>query len=200
MTITDPDVRAFKRYLRELEKRLVEVDQRVARVLMHGKVAKVRKQGNDWQVMLELGRDPETNQPVESPWVPVQPVAAGSIKIKVKPAEGERFTLQSPSGVIGSGSWAARAPFDDDHPAPQGDEDFVLDVGNAKLVIKGGLIGLKVGGNEIEVTNGGLNIVAKEGSGFMVGEWHQGVDEKSQKAIPPVSTESGPAKQVKAKT
>ncbi|HEY0328818.1 MAG TPA: hypothetical protein VGC77_06920 [Rhodopseudomonas sp.] len=72
MTITDPAVRQLKFYLRNLEKQIVEVDQRVARVVMHGKVIKdgVRKQGDDWQVQLELGRD-ENDKPVESPWVGV---------------------------------------------------------------------------------------------------------------------------------
>lgn len=204
MSITDPDTLAFKRYLRSLEKMIVEVDQRVARVLMHGKVIKdgVRKQGDDWQVRLELGRDAD-DKPVESPWVTVQPLSSGSLKIKVKPSDGQRFTLLSPSGVIGTGSWATRAPFDDDHPAPKGDEDLVLEGGNAKLVIKDGLIGLKVGSNEIELKADALNLVAEGGDGFLVSKsgkfWHLGVEDKSQKATAKVMTEDGPAKAVKAK-
>ncbi|MGX7745891.1 hypothetical protein M9H71_24930, partial [Rhodopseudomonas parapalustris] len=110
MSITDPDIVAFKRYLRGLEKQIVEVDQRVARVLMHGKVIKdgVRQQGDDWQVRLELGRDAD-DKPVESPWVTVQPLSSGALKIKVKPSEGQRYTLLSPSGVIGTGSQAIRS-------------------------------------------------------------------------------------------
>ncbi|MFZ5736857.1 MAG: hypothetical protein ACOY6K_08255 [Pseudomonadota bacterium] len=204
MSITDPDVVAFKRYLRGLEKQIVEVDQRVARVLMHGKVIKdgVRKQGDDWQVRLELGRDAD-DKPVESPWVTVQPLSSGALKIKVKPSEGQRYTMLSPSGVIGTGSQAIRAPFDDDHPAPQGDEDLVLEVGNARLVIKDGLIGLKVGSNEIELKADAVNLVAEGGDGFLVSKgsqfWHLGVEEKDQKATPKVTTEAGPAKKVKAK-
>ncbi|NEW96916.1 hypothetical protein [Rhodopseudomonas sp. BR0G17] len=204
MTTIDPDVAQFRRYLRGLEKQIVEVDQRVARVLMHGKVIKggVRKQGDDWQVRLELGRDAD-DKPVESPWVAVQPVAAGAIKIKVKPAEGERFTLLSPSGVIGTGSWATRAPFDDDHPAPKGDEDLVLERGNAKLTIEDGRICMKVGSNEIELKADAVNFVIEGGDGFLVSKgskfWHLGVEEKDQKATPKSSTEDGPAKWVKAK-
>lgn len=204
MTTIDPDVVQFRRYLRALEKQIVEVDQRVARVVMHGKVIKggVRKQGDDWQVRLELGRDAD-DKPVESPWVPVQPLSSGSLKIKVKPSEGQRYTLLSPSGVIGTGSQAIRAPFDDDHPAPKGDEDFVLEIGNAKLRIKDGLIGLKVGSNEIELKADSVNHVIEGGDGFLVSKgskfWHLGVEEKDQKATPKASTEDGPAKWVKAK-
>lgn len=204
MSVTDPDVSAFKRYLRGLEKQIVEVDQRVARVLMHGKVIKdgVRKQGDDWQVRLELGRDAD-DKPVESPWVTVQPLSSGALKIKVKPSEGQRYTLLSPSGVIGTGSQAIRAPFDDDHPAPKGDEDLVLEIGNAKLVIKDGLIGLKVGNNEIELKADSVNHVIDGGDGFLVSKgskfWHLGVEDKNQKATPKSSTEDGPAKWVKAK-
>lgn len=205
MSITDPDIRAFRRYLRNLEKQIVEVDQRAARILMHGKVIKngVRKQGDDWQVRLELGRD-EKDKPVESPWVAVQPVAAGALKIKVKPAEGERFTLLSPSGVIGSGSWATRAPFDDEHPAPKGDEDLIIERGKSKLVLADGLISLKVGSNEIELKDSSINIVAEGGEGYLVSKggkfWHLGVEDKNEKATPLVTTEEGPARYVKAKT
>ncbi|KPF98808.1 hypothetical protein IP86_10790 [Rhodopseudomonas sp. AAP120] len=203
MTIVDPDVLALKRYLRGLERRIVEVDQRVARVVMRGKVIKdgIRKQGDDWQVKLELGRDAD-DKPVESPWVTVQPVAAGNLKIKVKPAEGESFTLLSPSGVIGGGSQVIRAPFDDDHPAPKGDEDLVLEIGKSKFVVKDGLISLKVGGNELELTSEAVNLVA-DGDGYIVATgakpWNIGVESKNQKATAKVTTEDGPAKLVKAK-
>lgn len=199
MAITDPSVRELKRYLRNLEKRLLDVDQRLARTVMRGKVAKVRKKGDDFEVKLELGRDPETDQVVESPWAPVQPVAAGALKIKVKPVEGEAMMLLSPSGALGTASMAIRSPYDDDHPAPKGDEDLVLEVGATKLLIKDGLFAAKVGDNEVELKNDALNVVVKSGDGYLVGKWHLGVDEKDQKAGPPVSTEAGPAKQVKAK-
>jgi phage baseplate assembly protein gpV len=199
MAITDPAVRELKRYLRNLEKRLLDVDQRVARTIMRGKVAKVRKKGDDYEVKLELGRDPETDRVVESPWSPVQPVAAGSLKIKVKPVVGEAMTLLSPSGVLGSASMAIRSPYDDDHPAPKGDEDVVLEVGATKLVIKDGLFSAKVGDNEVELKSDAFNIVVKNGDGYLVGKWYLGVDEKDQKAGALVATEAGPAKQVKAK-
>jgi phage baseplate assembly protein gpV len=123
--------------LRAIEKRLIEVDQRLARVVLHGKVTEVRQQQGDWQVRLEIGRDPESDAVVKSPWAPVQPASAGALKIKAKPSVGERMTLLSPSGTVGSGSWAIRGPFDDDHPAPQGDEDVVLERGDTRIEIDG---------------------------------------------------------------
>ena len=197
--ITDPQVRQLLRYLRTLEKRVGEVDQRVARVVMTGKVLKVRAAGDDWQVKMEIGRDPETDKVVESPWVLVQPLGAGALKIKAKPTQGEQMRLLSPSGVVGSGSIAIRAAYDDDHPAPKGDEDLVVVIGKSTLRIKDGLIVAKVGDNEIELTGDGANVVVKNGHGHVVGKWHLGVEAKDEKASAPVSTEAGPAKQVTAK-
>ncbi|NJL32991.1 MAG: hypothetical protein HC893_02990 [Chloroflexaceae bacterium] len=183
--------------LRAIEKRLVEVDQRLARVVLHGKVSDLRQQGGDWQVRLEIGRDPETDAVVKSPWVPVQPAASGALKIKVKPTVGERMTMLSPSGTVGTGSWAIRGPFDDDHPPPAGDEDVVLEVGATRIIARDGLIALKVGATEIEMTDGAINVVAD--NIHHVGKTHLGVDGKGEAAIPKVVTTDGPAKKTQAK-
>lgn len=184
--------------LRAIEKRLVEVDQRLARVVLHGKVTEVRQQQGDWQVRLEIGRDPESDAVVKSPWAPVQPASAGALKIKVKPSVGERMTLLSPSGTVGSGSWAIRGPFDDDHPAPGGDEDVVLEIGQTKIIAKDGLVSIKVGGTELELTAGAINLVA--GGIHLAGNTHLGVGGKGAAAAPKVQTVAGPAKKTYAET
>lgn len=145
----------LKRRLDAIEKRLVEQDYRLARTLLHGKVSEIRKQGEDWQVRLELGRDDDDGA-VLSPWVPVQPVSAGALKIKARPTVGERFTLISPSGVLGTGSWAARAPFDDDHPAPAGDQDVVLERGDTRLTIENGSYELTINDTFFKVSRTGI--------------------------------------------
>lgn len=183
--------------LRAIEKRLVEVDQRLARVVLHGKVSEVREAKGDWQVRLEIGRDPESDAVVKSPWVPVQPASAGALKIKVKPSEGERMTMLSPSGTVGTGSWAIRGPFDDDHPAPAGDEDVVLERGTTKIVLKDGLLSLKVGDTELELSGSAINVVA--GDIFLVGTVHSGVDGKGETVIPKIQTTGGPARKARAK-
>jgi phage baseplate assembly protein gpV len=178
--MTDPYIRRLETYLRALEKRLVDVDQRVARILLRGKVTEIREAQNDWQVRLEIGRDPETDEPVMSPWVPVQPASAGDLKIKVKPTVGEGMALFSPSGTVGSGSWAFRSPFDDDHPAPQGQEDLILERGNSRIVVKDGLIRMKSADTEVELKSGHLNLVGNKV--HTVGDTHLAVGSKDQTA------------------
>lgn len=156
-----PYLRRLMTRLNGIEKRLVEQDQRIARTVMHGKVSDVRKKGGDWQVRLDLGKDPESGDAVQSPWVPVQPASAGSLKIKVKPTKGERMSILSPSGVVGSGSWALRGPFDDDHPAPAGDEDVVIERGQTRLTIEDGKVVVATGETRIELDGADVRINGK---------------------------------------
>lgn len=144
-------MRQFGRRLERLELSLGDAHQRIARAIMAGKVADRREVGNDWQVRLELGRDVETDEAVLSPWLAVQPVSAGGLKIKVKPSIGERMAMLSPSGTIGTGSWAVRSPFDEEHPAPEGDQDVVLERGKSRLTIEDGRIFITNGKTEIEL-------------------------------------------------
>lgn len=150
-------LRLFRR-LNAIEKRLVEQDQRIARTVMHGKVKAVREKNGDWQVRLDLGQDPQTGDAVLGPWTPVQPASAGALKIKVKPTEGERMTMLSPSGVVGSGSWAIRGPFDNDHPAPAGDEDVVIERGKSRISIEDGKVVIATGDARLELDGSDLRI------------------------------------------
>ncbi|MFT0861752.1 hypothetical protein [Ancylobacter sp. G4_0304] len=149
-----------KRLLRN-ERQLVDAHQRIARTFLPGKVAQVRKAGEDWQVRLELGRNPENGVAILSPWVPVQPVSAGGLKVKVKPTIGERFGLLSPSGTVGSGSWSIRGPFDNDHPAPAGDEDVVLERGRTRLAIREGMVLVTTGDATIEISGDEVRVNGK---------------------------------------
>lgn len=180
----DPNLRRLETYLRGLEKRIVEIDQRLARVVLTGKVTEVRKEKEDWQVRTELGKDAETGEVVKSPWVPVQPVSGGDLKIKVKPVVGERMMVLSPSGVLGTGSWAVRGPFDDDHPAPEGDEDLIIERGETRIVLDDKTILAKAptkvtaqsGDAEVELKPGHANVKAAQV--HAVGETHLGVEAK----------------------
>lgn len=154
-------LRRLEKRMAAIEKGLGDAHQRLARTVLHGKVSSVRKAGQDWQVRLELGTDPESGAQVLSPWVPVQPASAGAMKIKVKPTVGERMTLLSPSGVVGSGSWAMRGPFDDDHPAPDGDEDVVIERGASRIAIQDGKIVLTTGAGRIELDGGNVRVNGK---------------------------------------
>jgi phage baseplate assembly protein gpV len=155
-----PSLRALAQRLGLIERRLVEQDQRLARQLLRGKVKEVRKKDGDWQVRVDLGQA-GSDEPVLSPWVHVQPASSGALKIKVKPTEGEAMTVLSPSGVVGSGSWAVRSPFTDTHPAPEGDEDVVIERGETRLTIEDGKVVMSTGDARIELAGGDIKISGK---------------------------------------
>ncbi|MDC7787362.1 hypothetical protein PQJ75_13555 [Rhodoplanes sp. TEM] len=196
---SDPNLRRLETYLRRLEARLVDVDQRLARVVLSGKVTEVRKEKNDWQVRTELGKDPDTGAVVKSPWVPVQPVSGGDLKIKVKPVVGERMMVLSPSGVLGTGSWAIRGPFDDDHPAPEGDDDLIIERGETRIVLNDQTILVKApatvaaqsGDSEIELKPGHANVKGEKV--HTVGDTHLAVGAKDEAGEEPVILVSGAA-------
>ncbi|MFG1318003.1 hypothetical protein [Xanthobacter autotrophicus] len=176
-----PYLRRLMDRLARIEKRLVEQDQRLARTILRGKVSEVRKAGGDWQVRLELASGDADGEAVKSPWVPVQPASAGALKIKVRPTEGEGMTLLSPSGVVGTASWAIRSPFDEDHPAPEGDEDVVIERGKTRLSIEDGKFVVTTGGGRIEVAGDEVKVNGKTAftgeqlshNGTNVGETHR---------------------------
>lgn len=192
----DPALGALTRRLDRIEKGLTEAHQRLARVVMHGRVSELRKVREDWHVRLEMAQGAD-GRPVLSPWTPVQPASAGALKIKVKPTVGERMTLVSPSGTVGEGSWAMRAPFHDDHPPPAGDEDIVIERGQARVEMTDQMVRAKVGGAEIEIKGGAINIVAD--TIHLVGLTSVGVDAKNEVAAPKIITEAGPAPKARAK-
>ncbi|GLK74674.1 phage baseplate assembly protein V [Ancylobacter dichloromethanicus] len=153
--------RQMARRMDTIERSLGEAHQRVARVFMPGKVAQVRSVAGDWQVRLDLGANTEGDA-VLSPWLPVQPVSAGALKIKVRPSIGERFGMLSPSGTVGEGSWCVRGPFDQDHGAPAGTEDVVLERGQTRITIEDGHIVATTGDAAVELAGGTVRVNGEE--------------------------------------
>lgn len=156
--------------LRLIRRELAWVNRRVALSRLPGKVLEVKEEKNDWRVRLDLGEDPSTGEKVESPFVRVQPASAGALKIKVKPTVGEQMYLNSASGTVGADSVAMWGAFDDEHPAPDGGEDVVIERGktrlsiteeafeavqdNVRLRLSGGKALIVVDGAEFEVSGG----------------------------------------------
>lgn len=149
--------RQMARRFDRIDRSLSEVHQRLARVFMPGKVAQVRSLAGDWQVRLDLGENTE-GKAVLSPWLPVQPVSAGALKVKVRPSIGERFGMLSPSGTVGEGSWCVRGPFDQDHAAPAGAEDVVLERGQSRITIADGRIVITTGSATVELAGGEVRV------------------------------------------
>lgn len=153
--------RQMARRMDTIERSLGEAHQRLARVFMPGKVSQVRSVAGDWQVRLDLGANTE-GEAVLSPWLPVQPVSAGALKVKVRPSIGERFGMLSPSGTVGEGSWCVRGPFDQDHSAPAGTEDVVLERGQSRITIADGRIVITTGGATVELAGGTVRVNGEE--------------------------------------
>lgn len=174
--------------LRELRKEIVRLNRKLAMGRLPGKV--VQRDAEKRLVRLELGRDPETDMPVLSPWVRVQSGSAGAFKTFVLPSIGEQLYLESASGVIGGDSVAAFGTFTEQNPPPaQGaDEAVLLENGQTRIVVKNGLIQLKSSGVELKFT--------PQGAAFTGGKiTHDGKNigsEHKHKDVEPGGGQSGP--------
>jgi len=178
--------------LRHLRREIARLHRKHELARMPGKVDEVREEKGDWQVRLELGRDPKTDEKVLTPWIRVQPASAGDLKIKVKPTKGEQMYAQSTSGVVGADTVAIWGAFDDDHQAPAGQDDLIIERGNSRFVLKDGLISLKSADTEVELKSGHLNLVSEKLHAVAI--THLGVDAKDEEAENKVALDSGLAK------
>lgn len=154
---------ALKDRLDRMEMRIVETDQRVARVMLPGKVKVV--DAENYRLRLVIAQS-EDGAEILSPWVKWQSGSAGKVRDWSPPEEGEEMLLLSPSGVIGGGSRAMFGTFDDEHPAPstKGDER-VWEFGDARLVLKGDGLTMKVGDAEISLSGSSISVTVG-GKGF----------------------------------
>lgn len=163
--MTPAAIHALVRRLRALERRLVEQDQRLARIVMPGKVKEV--DAENYRVRLVLGVDAETGEEVLSPSVKWQSGSAGQVKDWSPPAVGEEMLLVSPSGVVGSGSRAMFGTFDEaDNPPPtdQGDERVWV-MGDLRITTKGDRYTIQLGDAAIDMGAGAITI-GVDGAGF----------------------------------
>jgi len=160
------NLRQLEDRLTRIEKRVVETDQRVARILIPGKVKVVDPE--KYRLRLVLATDAESGAEVLSPWVKWQSGSAGKVRDWSPPEVGEEMLLLSPSGVIGSGSRAMFGTFDDEHAPPtnKGDER-VWAFGSTRLVLKGDALTITVGDAEIALTEGTITL-GVGGKGFTI--------------------------------
>lgn len=143
--------------IRELKGEVVKLNQKIARMLIQATVV-----GRDMQkgVQLDIGEDPDTGKRIITDWHKVQSLGAGNFKFSVQPSIGEKVSLKSPSGIIGSSSVAEFGTFDDENKRPSHDPDEpIMTIGNASLSIKDGAISLKVGGNGFILTEDSLQML-----------------------------------------
>ncbi len=144
-----------------LRREVARLRRQMGQMRMAGKVHEVKSEAGDWRVRLDFGEDPESGRKVLSPWVRVQPASAGALKIKIRPSEGEQMYLMSAAGVVGADSLAQWGAYDQDHPAPAGEEDVVIERGGARLTIADGRIVATVGDASITIADGKVTTKAE---------------------------------------
>ncbi len=117
--------------LRRLRKENVRLNRKIALGRLDGTVAE--RDAKTRKVRLEIGRDPETEEKILSPWVRVQSNSSGAFKAFVLPSIGEQMYLESGSGVVGADSVARFGTFNDTnkHPEQDADESVIFENGKA---------------------------------------------------------------------
>lgn len=155
--------------LRRLRKENVRLNRKLALQRIGGPVAE--RDEKTRKVRIELGRDPETDAKILSPWVRVQSTSAGKTKGFVLPSVGEQLYLESASGVVGADSVATYGTFNDTnkHPEQEADESVIFEIGGARLSATKDRVLLKVDGAQLTVTKSKITL-GLGGQGFAVTE------------------------------
>lgn len=143
--------------LRELRREVARLHRRLAQARLPGKVSE--RDPETGRVRLDLGEDPETGDTILSPWVRVQSLSAGTLKISRLPSIGEQLYLDSASGLIGADSVASWGCFDqDDNPRPEHEADeTVITQGELTVRVKAGEARISAGDATVwHVTSGAI--------------------------------------------
>ena len=122
--------------LRQARLQIVRANRRLALAELEGTVAE--RDPKTWRVRLEIGRDPETDEKVLSPWLKPQSGSAGAFKVSpALPSVGEKMKMVSPSGEVGAASYAAWGVFDDEQKRPDQEADeSVITFGKTRISTK----------------------------------------------------------------
>ncbi|HRY03653.1 MAG TPA: hypothetical protein P5256_11020 [Beijerinckiaceae bacterium] len=122
--------------LRQARLQIVRANRRLALSELEGTVAE--RDTEKWLVRLEIGRDPETDEKVLSPWLKPQSGSAGAFKVSpALPSVGEKMKMVSPSGEVGAASYAAWGVFDDEQKRPDQEADeSVIAFGKTRISTK----------------------------------------------------------------
>ncbi len=134
------------RELAALERRVLELERRLANGVREGTVDQVDPSRK--RVRLRLGGPDE--QPFLSPWVPYSQTA-GALKIHTPPSVGQQMTLISPAGDLRRGQ-AFPFTWSDAEPSPSDDGDrHVLTFGDLRAEITPDGLRIQLGESEIQV-------------------------------------------------
>lgn len=123
------------RALRVHERHIVELNRRMAQMILPGKVAVVDHDTR--RLRLKIGKAPD-GRDILSPWVRWPEASTGNLKVHVPPPIGAPMTLLSPSGTVGAGSIAQWGAYNDDDPAPSKASDAaVIAFGDTVITVRG---------------------------------------------------------------
>lgn len=181
------DLELIAEEFRQLRRENAEAKRRLASMMMVGRV--IENEGDKTRLEFDA-KDPATGKPFRSPLVRLgnSSGAGGSgHKERNRPAIGETMLLLSPNGEIGAHSRAYPYGPTDDNPEPSGDDDAarILENGNARIVMKNGMIRVTVGGKGFELTEAQLQMLGifKADGGSRPAHYVGGVDDAGDTAV-----------------
>ncbi len=157
--------------LREARRQNVRLHRRVALSELEGVVAE--RDEKTWRVRLEIGRDPETDEKVLSPWLKPQSGSSGAFKVSpALPSVGERMKMVSPSGEVGAASYASWGTFDDEQKKPDQDADeSVITFGKTRISTRDDKFSISTADGKAKLSFDGATITKEVGGkGYVLDE------------------------------
>lgn len=183
------------REIRRLWKAVEGARQRRDETMIEGVVRQVKGA----RVKVEYGTG-ENGQPLVSPWLRIPAHTGkrqGGVSQFTKYGLGESVLIVSPSGRLGPRSAVMPWVDTDDDPSPGSAESngHLIEIGNARLEVRNGVIGMTVGPAELTITSSAIFIRAAnvfvEGQGLKHNNINVG-DSHTHTLVVPGGGVSGP--------
>ena len=125
-----------------------------------GKIADVDEEKGLYRVKLRDGG--EDGNDFLSPWLPVEALASGALKIQGEPVMDRTVTINSPSGEITDGV-IALSSFNDDDPRPHNKGgEFKMTVGGTAILARADDLTLQSNGSVIVMDAAGIRMTAAQ--------------------------------------
>ena len=143
-----------------LSREIAELKRRERGKSRTGKIVDVDEARGLYRVRL---RDSSDDGPAfDSPWLPVEALASGALKIQGEPVMDQTVTINSPSGEITDGV-IALSSFSDSDPRPHNKGgELKLTVGGTIILAKADSLTLQSNGSEIVLDAAGIRQTGAE--------------------------------------
>lgn len=148
MAIPPDDIAGIIAYLaREVE----ELKRRQRGRVREGKVTAVNPANGRYRVNLGVGFD--------TPWLPVEALSSGALRIQGEPVVGQTVTVRSESGDL-TDAVISLSSFDETHPRPHDKAgEMVIDVGGTRITVTADRLTLASNGSAIELDAAGIRAI-----------------------------------------